>query len=80
MPLLAYRGLTYISTLVLAVLIQGWAFPCSLAVTEGIAVAYLFQRLVICLSSARRSWIPEVGKRKETVVAARTNPTRPLGL
>ena len=40
MPLLANTGLTYISTLVLAVLIQGWAFPCSLAVTEGIAVAF----------------------------------------
>ena len=40
MPLLAYSGLTYISTLVLAVLIQGWTLPCSLAVTEGIAVAF----------------------------------------
>ena len=40
MPLLANGGLTYISTLVLAVPIQGWAFPCSLAVTKGIAVAF----------------------------------------
>ena len=40
MPLLANGDLTYISTLVLAVPIQGWAFPYSLAVTEGIAVAF----------------------------------------
>lgn len=29
-----------------------WAFPASLAVTEGILVSFLFLRLVICLNSA----------------------------
>ena len=78
MLLLANGGLTYNSTQ--AVTRDDAGLGASLFTRRylGNRCCFLFHRLVICLSSAGRSCIAEVGKRIRDVMAARTNPTRPL--
>ena len=80
MLLLAHKGLTYNSIQAFTRTDSGLGSSLFTRRYLGNRCCFLFQRLVICLSSARRSWIAEVGKRKEIVVAVRMNPTRPLGL
>ena len=64
MPLLGYRDLTYISTGAFTPADSG--LGCSLFTRRywGNRSCFLFHRLVICLSSAGRSCIAEVGKRR----------------
>ena len=62
--MLADRGLTYISTQALTHADSGLGFSLFTRRYWGNRCCFLFQRLVICLSSARRSWIAEVGKTK----------------
>ena len=78
MPLLANGGLTYNSTQALTRDDSGLGFSLFTRRYLGNRCCFLFHRLVICLSSAGRSWIAEVGKNKEDVMAVRANPTRPL--
>ena len=78
MLLLANGGLTYISIKALTLTDSGLGLSLFTRRYWGNRSFFLFHRLVICLSSAGRSCIAEVGKRIRDVMAARTNPTRPL--
>ena len=78
--LLGTKGLTYNSAIAFTTTDSG--LGCSRFTRRylGNRCCFLFQRLVICLSSARRSCTPQVGKNNRDFVAVRVNPTRPLGL
>ena len=67
MPLLAYRGLTYNSAQAFTHTDSGLGSSLFTRRYWGNRSCFLFHRLVICLSSAGRSWIAEVGKRKKTL-------------
>ena len=64
MPLLGHGGLTYNSTKAFTLADSGLGSSLFTRRYWGNRCCFLFQRLVICLSSARRSWIAEVGKTK----------------
>ena len=80
MLLLAHKGLTYNSMKAFTLTDSGLGSSLFTRRYLGNRCCFLFQRLVICLSSARRSWIAEVGKTNESLAAVRANPTRPRGL
>ena len=62
MLLLANGGLTYNSTQAFTRDDSGLGFSLFTRRYLGNRCCFLFHRLVICLSSAGRSWIAEVGK------------------
>ena len=67
MLLLANGGLTYNSAQAFTRVDSGLGFSVFTRRYLRNRCCFLFHRLVICLSSARRSWIAEVGKRKKTL-------------
>ena len=64
MLVLANWGLTYNSTAAFTTADSGLGFSLFTRRYWGNRCCFLFQRLVICLSSARRSWIADVGEKK----------------
>ena len=67
MLLLANGGLTYISIKALTLTDSGVGSSLFTRRYLGNRCCFLFQRLVICLSSARRSCIADVGKKRKTL-------------
>ena len=68
MLLLAHKGLTYNSLQAFTRNDSGLGSSLFTRRYLGNRCCFLFQRLVICLSSARRSWTAEVGKKKKTLL------------
>ena len=66
MLVLANWGLTYISAQAFTAADSGLGFSLFTRRYWGNRCCFLFHHLVVCLSSAGRSWIAEVGKIKET--------------
>ena len=80
MPLLAYRSLTYISMRTFVHNDSGLGFSLFTRRYLGNRCCFLFHRLVICLSSAGRSCIAEVGKMKGNSMAASCYTYETIGL
>ena len=70
MPLLANTDLTYNSTSAFTPDDSGLGSSLFTRRYFGNRCCFLFHRLVICLSSAGRSWIAEAGKRDRNLLAA----------
>ena len=80
MPVLANWGLTYNSARAFTHADSGLGFSLFTRRYWGNRCCFLFHRLVICLSSAGRSWIAEVGKIDRNLLAASCEAYETSGL
>ena len=80
MPLLAYTDLTYNSSNAFAPHDSGLGFSLFTRRYLGNRCCFLFHRLVICLSSAGRSWIAEAGDSDRNLLAVSCEAHETSGL